>query len=756
MRQVSVTRHTVHRHLLLGLGLSALLLAARPQVASAVNDSRLIVLGFDGADAQLTEDWMNAGELPNLAALRDQGSYRRLTPTNPPQTPVAWSTFATGLDPGATEIFDFLKRDAGSYNPVFAVMTPSKETLLWGDRNPLLFGMVAFVVGFLLGLLVVLLARRRRMRPLAIGGVLTGVLFGAVGAWFAATFVPAEIPKAVNNRKGLTFWDYADQNGMVTRTIRVPTTFPASVVPHGTFLSGLGVPDMRGRVGTPSIYTSRPQPDDAKNEFSIELFEIPRRGTVNTEIIGPENLPFYRFKVDAAIERAARSGESPAEAMRQAERSLVEKGVPPVIKIPMTLEIGDDEITIQTSGNTLSLRPGEWSPWIELDFPFNPLFRASGITRFKLVALDPEVHLYMSSVNLNPRDLPVFAKISHPRSFAKELVAKIGLFKTMGWSIDTWSLQDEHIDEETFLQDVDESVAEFRKMFDEFIEDDDVQLYTQIFYFTDRVQHMLWRLRDTLHPYYDRATAEQYERAILDAYKTMDEIVGKAMSHVDDHTRLIVLSDHGFATWRRAVNLNTWLVREGYMTLTGEGTTQDLEALFGRGDLWPNVDWSRTQAFALGLGYVRLNVLGREPEGTVLPGVEYDRVRREITEKLEAFVDPESGEHPVSKVYTREEMYRPGFDTDLIPDLRVCNNPGYRVSWQSSLGNTPPEILYNVEKKWSGDHCSLDPEFVKGILFASFPLASEAPWIGDIFPTICDLFALEQPDGLHGASLVAR
>jgi predicted AlkP superfamily phosphohydrolase/phosphomutase len=528
-------------------------------------------------------------------------------------------------------------------------------------------------------------------------------------------------------------------------------------VPHGTFLSGLGVPDMRGRVGTPSIYTSRPQDPEAANEFSIELFEIPSRGRVNTEIFGPENLPFYRFKLEAAADAAARASASPLAAMREAERGLKAKGVPEIISIPLTLDIGDTELTLETSGNRVTLRPGEWSEWLVLNFPFNPLFSASGIVRFKLVELEPEVHLYMSPVNLNPADLPVFAKISHPRSFAKELAEKIGLFKTMGWSIDTWSLQDEHIDEETFLEDVAESVREFRLMFDDFIQDEEVTLFTQIFYFTDRVQHMIWRLRDHEHPYYDEALAERYERAILDSYKTMDEIVGEALEHVDERTHLLVVSDHGFSTWRRAVNLNTWLVRNGFMTLTSdEAVTQDLEALFGQGDLWPNVDWSRTQAFALGLGYVRLNVLGREPEGTVLPGAEYERVRQEIIRGLEAFVDEETGLHPVSKVYTREEMYRPGFDTDLIPDLRVCNNVGYRVSWQSSLGNTPPDILYDVEKKWSGDHCSLDPKHVKGVLYASFPLEREDPWIGDVFPTICDMIGLPQPDGLHGRSLVAR
>jgi predicted AlkP superfamily phosphohydrolase/phosphomutase len=291
-------------------------------------------------------------------------------------------------------------------------------------------------------------------------------------------------------------------------------------------------------------------------------------------------------------------------------------------------------------------------------------------------------------------------------------------------------------------------------MFDRFIEDENVELYTQIFYFTDRVQHMMWRLRDPKHPRYDAEKAALYAHSIADSYETMDRIVGKALAKVNEHTHLIVVSDHGFVTWRRSVNLNTWLARNGYMTLTGEGAEQDLEALFDKGSFWPNVDWSRTKAFALGLGYVYLNVLGREPEGIVLPGEEYDRVCQAIARGLEGFVDPATGLRPVSKVYRRDEIYRTGFDPDLIPDLRVCNTPGYRVSWQSSLGNTPKEILYDNDKNWSADHCSVDPVFVDGILLTSFPLSRDEAWIGDIFPTICDLMDLDTPDGLHGRSLI--
>jgi predicted AlkP superfamily phosphohydrolase/phosphomutase len=737
----------------LSRGLRGALLATLIITAGAEARDRVIVLGFDGADAQLAEEWMDAGELPHLAELRDRGMYAPLLPTNPPQTPVSWSTFATGLDPGHTEIFDFLKRIPGTYLPDFALMTMEKDSFLAGEKNPWAAGGVLFLIGagLFMGIPALLGARGR---ALVLAAVVGGVLFGSAGYWAGREFLPHEIPVPLNHRKGLPYWSYADQHGVTTRTIRVPATFPASEVPLGTFISGLGVPDMRGRVGTPSMYTSESIDPEAYNDFSVEVVAVPRRGSCDVDVFGPNNLPFYDFKIDAAEERARAAGKNPDLARQIEEDRLRKKGVPRVITLPLHLEITDDRVRVQIQDHDLTLEVGQWSDWLHLSFAYNPAMKANGLARFKLQALDPDVELYFSPVHFDPSGLPPFLHISYPHSFAEELAKEIGPYKTMGWSIDTWSMEEEHITYDTFLEDVDESIRHFKGMFDRFIEDDEVELYTQVFYFTDRVSHMLWHTRDPEHGRHTAEVAAAYGPAILASYKKMDEIVGIAMKELDENTHLIVLSDHGFATWRRAVNLNTWLAQNGFMTLTGQGAQQNLEALFDRGSFWPNVDWSRTQAFALGLGYIYVNVLGREPQGTVLPGEEYERVCREIAAGLEAFVDSTNGQKPVAKVYHRRDIYRDGFDEDLIPDLRVSNTPGYRVSWQSSLGNTPAEVLYTKEENWSGDHCSLDPEFVKGILYTSFPVDATDAWIADIFPTICELLEIPVPEGLHGSSLL--
>jgi len=246
----------------------------------------------------------------------------------------------------------------------------------------------------------------------------------------------------------------------------------------------------------------------------------------------------------------------------------------------------------------------------------------------------------------------------------------------------------------------------------------------------------------------------KYKDVIFDCYKKMDEIVGLVMEKLDGKTALFVCSDHGFNSFKKAVNYNTWLVKNKYMTLTNEGDTKEktLEDLFGRGQFWPNVDWDNTKAYALGLGDIYINLKGREAYGIVRPGRQYEKLRDEIKEKLEAWVDAENGQKPIRRVYKREEVYK-GFDPNLVPDLIVANNNGYRVSWQTSLGGIPKEVLEDNKKNWSADHCSLDPEITKGIFLSNLKYDVDEANIMDIFPTILQLLNIPIPDDIDGQVL---
>jgi predicted AlkP superfamily phosphohydrolase/phosphomutase len=315
-------------------------------------------------------------------------------------------------------------------------------------------------------------------------------------------------------------------------------------------------------------------------------------------------------------------------------------------------------------------------------------------------------------------------------------------------------MSEETIDEPVFLEDVNFTVRQFRKMMNGLLDEKGIGLFVQIFEFTDRVGHVMWRYLDPEHPAYDAKKAAIYGPSVEASYVEMDGIVGDAMARLGKDDLLMVLSDHGFATWRRSVNYNTWLVRNGYMTLKGDGGKQaDLEMLFGQGEFWPNVDWSRTKAYSMGLGEIYLNVRGREGQGIVAPGAEYEAVRSEIKAKIVTLVDPFTGKLPVKNAYTREEIYG-SFDAGVIPDLFVTNSEGYRVGWQSSLGVVTKEMFEENKQVWSGDHCSVDPTVVPGILFANRPLPKDRmPAMADVPATLYRVLGVEPPEKLDGVPL---
>jgi predicted AlkP superfamily phosphohydrolase/phosphomutase len=510
--------------------------------------------------------------------------------------------------------------------------------------------------------------------------------------------------------------------------MRIPVTFPPVPFEHGELLTGLGTPDLSKRIGKPFYFTSElfftPK---GGGDFSIEVTDlVDNKGVIDTEIKGPPNDLFPK----------------------QSD----------YIKIPMKLTVPADKksLRIEVSGNDLTLKPGEWSGWVRFIFPFNSLIKLHGIGRFRLLSVDPEVRLYLSPIQFDPENLPPGFDITTPAAFVNKLTGRHGLFKTIGWMIDTWSLVSGTIGEDVFLEDVRMTVDKDKEMLNTALADDDWDVLIHYFEFTDRVQHMMFRFLDPKHPLYTADGAAKWGGSVLQAYQQMDAIVGETMKRMPKDTKLIVVSDHGFASFRRGMNYNTWLAKNGYMTLTGEDAKRkNLEDLFDQGDFFVNVDWSKTKAYALGLGQVYINVAGREAKGIVHQGEEYKKVAADIKAGLEAFVDAKTGEHPVAHVFTRDEAYGT-YDPELIPDLIPSNNEGYRVGWQDSLGGIGKEIVEDNTEIWSGDHCSVYPPLVKGILFANFKLDTNDDYMGDVMPTILDLYGVKATTKLDGRSLVVK
>lgn len=622
---------------------------------------KVIILGFDGIDPDLLSGWMDEGKLPNLRRLREKGTFLELGTTNPPESPVAWSSFATGTNPGKTSVFDFLKRDPQTYMPDLVTTSFSEGK-------------------------------------------------------FLLRLFPIEKPSVTCNRKGRSFWQIASRNGLKCIVLQAPVTFPPEKIVGGKLLSGLGVPDIRGTQGTFSYYATDVR-EEGDTEMGGKISKVKVKDKkIKTIIYGPRN-------------RLSRRRED--------------------ILVPLEIEIVDDkQAIIKVQDREEKLDVGQWSDWFVIKFKMNPLIKVYGMGRFYLISIKPEFRLYLCPINFYPKKPPF--PISYPRWFSKKLVEEIGLYKTLGWAIDTWALSENRIDEKTFLENLFYTENQRAKIMMNELKKKDFDLFIFVFQASDRVQHMFWRLIDKTHPAYDREKAGKYGDAILKVYQKMDEIVGEAMPFLDEGTTLFVISDHGFHSFRKAVNLNTWLVKNGYMTLSSEkGKEYKLEDLFGRGEFWPNVDWQRTRAYALGLGCIYINLKGREAYGIVKPGAEYDSLREEIVAKLKNLKDPVTGKKVIVDVYKRENIYK-GEYLNEAPDLVVGFNEGYRVSWQTALGGIPPEIIVENKSNWSGDHCSFDPSITKGIFLSNKKFTRESPSIIDIAPTVLEIFNLPIPEEIDG------
>ncbi|HEX8985768.1 MAG TPA: alkaline phosphatase family protein, partial [Bryobacteraceae bacterium] len=258
-----------------------------------------------------------------------------------------------------------------------------------------------------------------------------------------------------------------------------------------------------------------------------------------------------------------------------------------------------------------------------------------------------------------------------------------------------------------------------------------------VFDTSDRLQHKFHRQMEQ--------PGSAHAKVIEEMYRRMDALVGETVRFAGEHTALFVLSDHGFRSFRRSVHLNSWLERNGYLALlpgaAGDGAASR--------PFFADVDWSRTRAYALGLSGLYLNLRGREAQG-IVSDEEAAGLRREIASGLVSLRD-DDGRAPVDHVYPTASLYR-GPYLDAAPDLIVGYGEGYRISWESAVGQVTQCVLEDNPKAWTGDHC-VDPVLVPGVLFSNLRLAAGNPGIEDLAPTLLDLFGVERPEWMDGRAL---
>ena len=311
------------------------------------------------------------------------------------------------------------------------------------------------------------------------------------------------------------------------------------------------------------------------------------------------------------------------------------------------------------------------------------------------------------------------------------------------------------MDEATFLYDCERAFEDREKLIFKELERGDWDLFVAAIETTDRISHMMWRLIDPRHPMYDADLAAKYGDSIEKIYRRADDLVGKLRAKLPPDVTFMVMSDHGFHSFRRGVNLNTWLVKNGYMKFEGQSQMKGLEDLFGRGKFWEGVDWSQTKAYAVGLGQIYFNLRGRESQGIVSAGEEYRQLQDEIRDKLLPLTDPDDGARVFRDVYKRDEIYK-GEYLQFAPDLQVGFNDGFRVGWQDTLGGVSRSgaIVENNNRKWSGDHCATATEISGGVFFSNRKINTEAPSIMDLSPTILKLLGAPLPGDVDGKPLM--
>ncbi|WP_300161173.1 alkaline phosphatase family protein [Solidesulfovibrio sp.] len=600
---------------------------------------KAVVLGIDGLDPGLCRAMMARGRLPHLARLAAQGVFAALHTSNPAQSPVAWTCLATGGNPGRHGVYDFIVRDAGSYLPRLSLTRPGPG----GPAGP-----------------------------------------------------PAPAYDAT------TFFDVAARAGLPVTAVRWPVTYPPAFA-GATILSGLGAPDVKGRLGNYVNYVE--QAPDA----------VGGRGRFET-------LRFVDGRAEAAVE-----GPMTMAAGKRA---------PARCRLALTRRDGRLDYACDRVSGTLS--PGDWSPYVRLSFDLGDGRTATGLTRLFLLRLDP-LSLYLGPVQVDPEApcLPVAA----PQGYAAELAKALGgPYSTLGMPEETKGLTDGVVSDEAFLSFCDDVTREREAMLAHELGRFKEGLLSVVFDTSDRIQHCFWRLHDPAHPLHDPALARRLGSVVEDHMARMDMAVGLAMEAAGEDTALFVCSDHGFCSYTRSVNLNAWLIRAGYMKLAPHDPAD-------AGELFKHVDWSGTRAYALGFGSIYCNIAGRERHGVVPDGAPARDLAGEIAARLRSLDD--AGASVVAAVHGRETLYD-GPHLGQAPDLVVGLRPPYRVAWTSAIGGADGEALTDNRQKWSGDHC-VDASFVPGTLVSNLPLVAPGEGAAQtrLAATVCAALGLAPAPGME-------
>jgi len=318
-------------------------------------------------------------------------------------------------------------------------------------------------------------------------------------------------------------------------------------------------------------------------------------------------------------------------------------------------------------------------------------------------------------------------------------------------------------DAEEFFKDVNEITDGLHKTVQHMIKKT-WQFFMVVFIGTDRIQHTLYDKVISIGPRGDGLLAQR----IRDYYSKVDNIIGEIVKEAGEETTCFFMSDHGFGPCAGRFYLGRWLIESGYATLQSRwlydfakkaieitGTKRFVarsmpNKVFTQlaSSSYP-LDWKKTVAFSAFGDGIRVNLKGREKQGIVEPGLEYEHMRNKLREDLLKLTYPANGDRVFSKVWFREEIYHGEF-LEWAPDLIV--EPNYQKSYAFMRGNVgSPKLMESLEH-YTGNH---RPE---GIFLAYGPgikpnKEGNTAQIVDLAPTILWQLGLPVPAEMDGSPI---
>ncbi len=359
--------------------------------------------------------------------------------------------------------------------------------------------------------------------------------------------------------------------------------------------------------------------------------------------------------------------------------------------VVMNADVDPDRpyVRLQAGDGMTIVKEGEWSEWLPADFALLPhLASARGMFRVFAKQLRPRFELYVSPVNVDP-EAPVLP-VSTPGSYARDVAESAGRWSTLGIPEDTAALRQGVFDLPEFLSQSHLVLNDERRLLA-----DSLRRFTGgflFFYFSsvDQNSHVLWGKHDA---------------ELLDVYRAVDASIGEVMRREPD-AELMVMSDHGFAAFDRAVNLNTWLASRG----------------FG------------TRAYALGLNGLYLKD---------------KRVGPELWRQLLDFRDPENDSRVIGSLIAPNPSAE---NRGIAPDFIVGYSAGYRASWETALGQAPPGLIEDNDDAWIADHC-IDPNEVPAVLFTTRATHNNMPRLRDLPVSLLESYGVPRPAQMTGRSI---